>query len=364
MDDTYLNVKNFLSQNTMLVPGSTGEFLKLYHMAAPEMVYRVEKLLNPLFQDYTVSFSEQSARLRQYTYSFDKDSDSRVTGVFVFQFRDMHIAFPDRFFITIEDMIEADKFKIDHGKVYYSFREGNTSDIESFISFKELGYKNINDYNTAVKENTGSRFREIKGLVETLPANIRERFFYNNQSYPNDKILKEAGLFYYKTANNAQSYDEVIESFRLGYDDFDTYRKSKRFGSLSFDEFAEFKKHADGFNTYEAYLKAKNSSIFTESGILLFDKLTALKERSGYSNLVEALIHYILENYIFEKMSREAFTNKIRSLISDILIKYGMNENNELKDFNSLLDPSIAELESRKELFEYNQSTGVIRIIK
>ena len=364
MDETYLNVKNFLSGKTILVPGSIDELLKLYHKAAPEIVFRVEKLMNPLLQDYTITYSEETERLRQYTHLYDKETDKKINGIFVFQFKDMHIAWPDRFFLTIEDMIEADKFKIDHGKVYYSFKEGNTPDIESFISFKELGYKNIQDYEASRGQDTPGYYSEIKKTVDAFPRNIRDLFFNTDQSRGSERISGEADLFYYKIRSGNPSYEEIIESFKLGYDDFNTYKTAKRYGSLNFSEFSEFRKHADSFNTYEAYLKARNNSIWSESGVLLFDKLTAIKEKSGYSNLVEALVHYIIENYIFEKMSKDAFANKISSIIGDILGKYGMQENSELKDFNSLLEPALAELENRKVLFEYSQSTGVIRIIR
>ncbi|HPS59499.1 MAG TPA: hypothetical protein PK514_15470 [Spirochaetota bacterium] len=364
MEETYLNVKNFLSSKTMVVPDCIDEFLKLYNKAAPEMVFRVEKLINPMFQDYTLTFSEETDRLRQYTYLYDKDTDKKVNGIFVFQFKDMHIAYPDRFFITIEDMIDGKKFNIDHGKVYYSFREGNTSDIESFISFKELGYNNIHDYETSGKMNTSEYYSKIKKLADTLPQNIKDKFFNINQSYINDKILREADLFYYKQKSGNPSYEEIIESFELGYDDFVTFNTAKIYGNLTYNDFSEFRKYADSFNTYEAYLKAKKNSIWSESGVLLFEKLEVIKEKSDYPNMVEALIHYILENYIFEKMSKEAFTNKLRNIINDIVNKYGMQDNRFFNDYNSLLESSIADLENRKVLFEYSQSTGVIRIIK
>lgn len=363
MEGTYLNVKNFLSKNTLIVPENTDEFLKLYNMASPELIFRVEKLMNPLFQDYTVSFSDETKKLIRFTGGYNSDQDRTVHGIFIFQLKDMYVAYPDRFFLTIEDMVDGNKFKIDHGRVFYSFKEGNTTDIESFISFKELGYKNIGDYESSMKQNTADYFSRITKLADSFPQNIRERYFNPEQNI-NDAIIREAGLFYHKIKSGNPSYEEIIESFKQGYEDFESYNTSKRFGNLSHAEFSDFRKYADSFNTYEAYLKAKNNSIWTESGIMLFDKLTAIRDKSGYPDLVEALIHYILENYIFEKMSKEAFTNKIRSLISDILNKYGMQENGDLRNYNSLLEPAIADLESRKQLFEYNQSTGVIRIIR
>lgn len=364
MEEPCLNAKNFLSSRTLLVPGSIGEFINLYEKTSPDIIIRAEKLLNPMFQDYTITYSPETERLRPYTLFYENETDKKVSGTFIFQYKDMHIAYPDRFFLTIEDMKAANKFKIDHGRVYYLFRDADAPDIETFINFKEPGYKNIHDYEASRTENTSWYYTAVKAMETSLPKNIRDRFFNAGQTNAEDRISKEADLFYFRIKNGSPSYEDILESFKLGYVDFDTYRGAKRFGSLSYGEFSEFKKHADIFNSYDAYLKAKNNSIWSQSGVLLFEKLTVIREKSGYSNLVVAMVHYILENYIFEKMSREAFTTKIRNIIGDMLVKYGMHENIELRGYNSLLELSIAELEKKKELFEYSQSTGVITIIR
>lgn len=364
MEDRYLNAKIFLSQETILIPSTTDEFIKLYHRASPENVFRVEKLISPVFQDYTITFSAETDSLREYTCSYDREADRKVKGVFIFSMGDMHVAFPDRFFATIEDMIEGNKFKIDHGRVYYSFKEGEAPDIESFISFKKLGYDCIKDYETAVQEKTAEYYAVITQLVPSLPQNIIDRYFSSSNSGSSENIQKESCLFYYKQRTGNPSYEQIIEAFKHGYEDFETYMTSRRYGDLTSGQFSEFRKYIDTFNTYESFLKGKNNSIRTESGVMLFEKLAAIQEKCGYSNIIEALIDYILETYIFEKMSREAFVNKIRSLVYDILNKYGMQENGLLKDYDRLLDPAIRSLEAGKTLFEYNESTGIIRVIK
>ena len=364
MDGAYLNVKNFLSKYTMIVPDGIDEFIKLYQGSAPEIIFRIEKIIDPVFHDYTISFTDETEALRQYTYPYDRESDKKANGAFVFKYKDFYVVYPDRFFNTIEDMIDAAGIRIDHGKVFYAFKKGNTKDIESFIKFKELGYNNISDYETACRDNTPEYFSELVKLIDSFSENIKDKILHGDEPGPDSRILKESWLYYFKIKNGNPSYPEILEAFNLGYDDFDLYRTAKRFGNIACNEFMEFKKYAGSFNTYNTYLKAKQNSIWTESGVLLFEKLVTIRNTSGYPDMVEAMIHYILENYIFEKMSKDAFANKIRNLISDILDKYGMQDNNDLRNYKSLLESAIDDLEKRKQLFEYNQSTGVIRIIK
>jgi hypothetical protein len=59
MEESCLNAKNFLSSRTLLVPGSIEEFLKIYEKASPDTVIHTEKMLNPLFQDYTITYPDR-----------------------------------------------------------------------------------------------------------------------------------------------------------------------------------------------------------------------------------------------------------------------------------------------------------------
>jgi len=230
MNKNYMYADNFLSQKSMLVPASFEEFLNLYDKAAPAVVFHTKRILNPIFQGYSYHLSKETTELITLIgHTIPNFNDSNVS-TFIFEYMDMHIAYPSREFSSIEDMKDSFKYNIDHGRAYNRFRDSNAPDLETFIKLYTLGYKNFTDYGQSLKEETSSYFAELNAKIDQYPQNIREKFFTisGNEINTLRKINTEADFYYLKLVTADSTYEKIIDSFLKGFENFGEYLETQK----------------------------------------------------------------------------------------------------------------------------------------
>jgi hypothetical protein len=230
MNKNYMYADNFLSQKSMLVPASFEEFLILHDKASPEIVFHTKRILNPIFQGYSYHLSKETTELITLIgHTIPNFNDSNVS-TFIFEYMDMHIAYPSREFSSIEDMKESFKFNLDHGRAYNRFKDSNAPDIETFVKLYSLGYKNFTDYSQSLKENTSAYYAELNEKISLYPQNIKEKFFNisGDEITSLRKINTEADFFYLKLITADSTYDKIIDSFIKGFENFGEYLESEK----------------------------------------------------------------------------------------------------------------------------------------
>ncbi len=230
MNKNYMYADNFLSQKSMLVPASFEEFLILHDKAEPEIVFHTKRILNPIFQGYSYHLSKETTELITLIgHTIPNFNDSNVS-TFIFEYMDMHITYPSREFSSIEDMKESFKFNIDHGRAYNRFKDSSAPDLQTFIDLYTAGYKNFADYGQAIKEGASDYYARLIEKIDQYPQNIREKYFKNDSIHSiNPRMINSEGDFYYmKLITPGATYENIIDSFMKGFENFSEYLESEK----------------------------------------------------------------------------------------------------------------------------------------
>ncbi len=230
MKNNYMYADNFLSQKSMLVPASFEEFLILFDKAAPDLIFHTKRILNPVFQGYSYHLSKETTELITLIgHTVPNFNDSNVS-TFIFEYKDLHIAYPSREFSSIEDMKESFKYNIDHGRAYNRIKDSNAPDLQTFIDLYTAGYKNFADYQQSVRECTSDYFAQLIDKLDKYPQNIKDKFFKNDSPHSiNPRMINTEGDFYYmKLITIGSTYEKIIDSFLKGYENFSEYLESEK----------------------------------------------------------------------------------------------------------------------------------------
>lgn len=230
MKNNYMYADNFLSQKSMLVPAGFDEFLNLFDKAKPEVIFHTKRILNPIFQGYSYHLSKETIELITLIgHTIPNFNDSNVS-TFVFEYMDMHIAYPSREFSSIEDMKDSFKYNIDHGRAYNRLKDSNAPDLQTFIDLYTAGYKNFADYEQAINEGASDFYTQLVGKIDQFPLNIRDKYFKNDSIHSiNPRMINSEGDFYYmKLITPGATYEKIIDSFMKGFENFGEYLESEK----------------------------------------------------------------------------------------------------------------------------------------